>query len=75
MNYTQFNEEEHVYGMIYEDQEFYVGEENRFEELEQYCNYASNANLTGVCPVTKDLYELLVEFGKQYGFEDDDNEW
>lgn len=75
MNYTQFNEEENVYGMVYEDAEFYVDGENRFEELEQYCNYASNAGLTGTCPVTQDLYELLVEFGKQYGFEDDDNEW
>lgn len=75
MNTTQFNEEDYLYNMVYDKQKFMVNGVDRFEELEQYCNYASNSALTGVCPVTKDLYELLVEFGKQYGFEDDDNEW
>lgn len=75
LNYTQFNEENHVYGMIYDDQKFEVDGVDRFEELEQYANYASNSRLTGTCPVTKDLAELLQAFAKQYGFEDDDNEW
>lgn len=75
LNYTQFNEENHVYGMIYEDGKFEVNGVDRFEEFEQYANYASNSRLTGTCPVTKDLAELLQEFAKQYGFEDDDNEW
>lgn len=75
LNYTQFNEENHVYGLIYDDQKFEVNGVNRFEEFEQYANYASNSRLTGTCPVTKELGELLMEFGRQYGFEDDDNEW
>ena len=75
LNYTQFNEENHVYGMVYDDQKLEVNGVNRFEEFEQYANYASNSRLSGTCPVTKDLAELLQEFGKQYGFEDDDNEW
>lgn len=75
MGYTQFNEEENAYTMVYEDAELMVNGENRFEEFEQYCNYASNARPTGTCPVTKELYEILVEFGKQFGFEDDENEW
>ncbi len=75
MNYTQFNQEQTVYDMVYEDKEFMINGENRFEDLEQFCNYASNSRLTGVCSVTKDLYEMLVEVGKQFGFEDDDKEW
>ncbi len=75
LNYTQFNEEDVVYSMVYDDQELMVDGVNRFEELEQYANYASNSNIYGVCPVTQDLYEILVEFGYQFGFEDDENEW
>ncbi len=75
LNYTQFNEENYVYGIVYDAQKFMVDGVDRFEELEQYANYASNSRLTGTCPVTKDLAVLLQEFAKQYGFEDDDNEW
>ncbi|MBQ3559014.1 MAG: redoxin domain-containing protein [Agathobacter sp.] len=75
LNYTQFNEENHVYGMIYDEQKFMVNGIDRFKEFEQYANYASNAQINGICPVTKELAELLQAFAKKYGFEDDDNEW
>ena len=74
-SYTQFNEEQTVYEMIYADGTFMVGDKDRFEDLEQYANYASNARPIGLCPVTKDLKGLLEEFAKQYGFEDSDKEW
>ena len=75
LNYTQFNEENHVYGMIYEDQKFEVDGVDRFEEFELYANFASNSRLSGTCPVTKELGELLQAFAQKYGFEDDANEW
>jgi len=75
LNYTQFNEENHVYGLIYEDGKFEVDGVDRFEEFEQYANFASNSRLTGVCPVTKELGDLLKAFADKYGFEDDENEW
>ena len=75
LNYTQFNEEGTVYELVYDDGKFMVDGVDRFKDLEQYANYASNASLTGVCTVTKELAELLQEFARQYGFEDDDNEW
>ena len=75
LNYTQFNEENHVYGMVYDEQKFMVDGVDRFEELEQYANYASNSQINGICPVTKDLAVLLQAFAEKYGFEDDDNEW
>lgn len=75
LNYTQFNEEGTVYELVYDDGKFMVDGEDRFKDLEQYANYASNSRLSGTCTVTKELAELLQEFAKQYGFEDDDNEW
>ncbi|MBQ2901266.1 MAG: redoxin domain-containing protein [Agathobacter sp.] len=75
LNYTQFNEENHVYGLIQEDGKFEVDGVDRYEELEQYANYASNASISGVCTVTKELAELLQAFAEKYGFEDDENEW
>ena len=75
LNYTQFNEEGTVYELVYDDGKFMVNGEDRFEDLQQYANYASNSRLTGTCTVTKELAELLVEFAKQYGFEDNDTEW
>ena len=75
LNYTQFNEEETVYEIVYDDAKLEIDGVNRFEDLEQYANYASNAQINGICPVTKELAELLQAFAKKYGFEDDDNEW
>ena len=75
LTYTQFNEEGTVYELVYDDQKFMVDGVDRFKDLEQYANYASNSKMNGYTPVTKDLAVLLVEFAKQYGFEDDDNEW
>lgn len=75
LNYTQFNEEGTVYELVYDDQELLVDGENRFEEFEQYANYASNSRLTGACPVTKDLAVYLQALAEQFGFEDDENEW
>lgn len=75
LNYTQFNEEQHVYELVYEDGKFEVDGVDRFEEFEQYANFASNSRLTGTCPVTKELGELLKAFAAKYGFEDDENEW
>ncbi|MBQ8518624.1 MAG: redoxin domain-containing protein [Agathobacter sp.] len=75
LNYTQFNEEGTVYELVYDDGKFEVDGVDRFADLEQYANYASNSQLTGSCPVTKELGELLMAFAEKYGFEDDENEW
>ena len=53
LGYTQFSEDNSVYLMLYDEAKLMVGDENRFKDLEQYCNYASNATLNGYCPVTK----------------------
>ena len=71
MNYSQFNEEQAVYFLVYDDGELIVNEKDCYNDFIQYCNYASNATISGVCPVTKTLAEYLKEIAKLYGFEDD----
>ena len=75
MGYTQFSEESTVWEMAYNGKVVLDGK-NYAEELEQYCNYASNSNLINICTVNKELYELLQVVDKVMGFDDaDDQEW
>lgn len=74
MSVTQFNEENSVYLMVYEDG-LTVDGVDYYEALEQNANYASNAALTGVCTVTEELADLLKMVADVYGFDEDENEW
>ena len=74
MNYTQFNEEKTVWEMIY-DGEITVNGHNYYEELVDYCNYASNSSLNGVCTVNAELAELLKVVASVAGFDGGENEW
>lgn len=74
MNYTQFNEEMTVFDMISEG-DVEVDGVNLYDELVEFCSYASNSNLSGVCTVTYDLAEGLKKLASVEGFEDNDNEW
>ena len=74
--YSQFNEEQSVYLLLYENASLMIDGENRFPDFEQYCNYASNASLNGYCTVTKELAELLKGVAQVAGFDkEDENEW
>lgn len=75
MGYTQFDEETTIWEMAYNG-DIVVDGENYQEKIEQYCNYASNANLNGICTVNKELMELLQIVDKACGFDEaDDKEW
>ena len=75
MDYTEFNEEETIWDMTY-DGKIKVDGKDYTEQLTRYANYASNANLVGICPVTQELYEILLAVDKACGFdEEDDKEW
>ena len=75
MGYTQFSEESTVWEMAY-DGGITVDGKDYLEELEIYCNYASNSNLNGICTVNQELYELLQIVDKAVGFDEaDDKEW
>ena len=75
MGYTDFSEESTVWEMVYDGKIQLNGQDYR-EQLEQYCNYASNSNLINICTVNQELYELLQVVDKVMGFDDaDDMEW
>lgn len=75
MGYTTFSEESTVWEMAYNGKIVLDGK-NYQEELEKYCNYASNSNLINICTVNKELYELLKVVDQVMGFDAaDENEW
>ena len=75
MGYTQFNEERAIWEMI-SGGEIVLDGHDYYDELLDYCNYASNSNLYGVCTVNLELAELLKIVDQVAGFDDEDNnEW
>lgn len=75
MGYTEFSEESYIWEMAYNGQLVLDGV-NYQEPIEQYCNYASNAQLNGICTVNQELYELLQVVDKVMGFDEaDTQEW
>lgn len=49
---------------------------NYYEELVQYCNYASNASIYGYCSINQELKELLEIVAQAIGLETDNpNQW
>lgn len=75
MDYTDFSEEETIWDMAYNG-EVKVGDKDYSEILTRYANYASNANLLGICSVNKELSEILQAVDAACGFDDaDDKEW
>ena len=74
MSYTQFNEEKSVWDLVY-DGVITVNGHNYYDELVEFCNYASNSSYIGYCTVTKELGDLLQIVADVAGFEDNDNEW
>lgn len=74
MNYTLFNEEKTVWEMA-DGGEIVVDGHDYYEELVNYCSYASNSALTGVCTVNKELAELLKIVADVAGFDEGEDEW
>lgn len=74
LGYSQFDEEQSVFENIL-DNDYTVDGVKIYDEIVNYCNYASNSKLSGVCSVNKELAEVLKKFVDVAGFEDDENEW
>lgn len=58
MNYTLFSKENSVWGYVL-DGEVVIDGKNYYEELVEYCNYAENSDISGLCPVNEELMALL----------------
>ena len=74
MSYTDFNEEKTIFDLAY-DGTITVDGHNYYEEIVDYCSYASNSSLNGICTVNEELAELLKIVADVAGFTDDENEW
>lgn len=81
MNYTQFSEEENIQQIVTEGNADKDGVSlyNKVEEgglgMVKYFSYASNSTINGICPVNKELAEMLKQVAEVAGFSDDENEW
>lgn len=75
MGYTRFSDESAVYYMASD-----LISENRitteeYNKIIEYCNYASNSSVFGVCSVTPELKGLLDKIVYYYGNPDNENDW
>ncbi len=74
MGYTQFSEDKTIWEFA-SGGEITLDGHDYHEELEKFCNYASNAK-GGVCTVNQELYDLLQIVDRVLGFDDEDTkEW
>ena len=74
MKGTQFSNDP-IYSHAYNGQ-IEVNGVNYYEELVEYCNYASNSAIYGLCSVNAELKELLEIVAQAIGLETDNpNQW
>ncbi len=74
MGITLFNEEESVFTLA-QNGDITEGGHNYYDEIVEYCSFASNSSLNGVCTVNEELASLLKKVAEIAGFEEDENEW
>ncbi len=81
MNYTQFNEEESVYDIVYNGDadkdgvSLYDAKADGGKGMVKYFSYASNSAVSGYCTVNKELAEMLKQVAEIAGFDGGDDEW
>ncbi len=74
MQANLFSEDESVWTWV-NNGEIVVDGKDYYDELVDYCSWASNSSMTGYCTVNEELAELLKIVVSVVGFEDNDNEW
>ena len=75
MGYTLFNEEKTLWELAYYG-DLSIGNHNYYDDLVDFCSYASNSALYGICTVNQELADLLKVADDVAGFDDsDDHEW
>ena len=76
MGPTMFNEETSIHDLTVDGDITLDDGRSIYEEIVDYCSYASNSSLGGVCSVNKELAELLQIVSDKAGFDSEDsNEW
>lgn len=73
---SQFNETSTAYELVYNRGKLMIDGVDYIEQFTDYASYASNATISGYCPVTKDLAIYLQALAAVEGFDSSDpNEW
>ena len=75
MGYSRFAEDNTAYFMAieaFEDGRISAAE---YDAIINYCNYASNAMMSGICSVNEELMSLLKKLADIYGSSGNENEW
>ena len=75
MGYTRFMEDNTVYYMAVELYNNGKLTEAEYNKIIEYCNYASNSTINGVCPVTEELLTAVSKIVDFYGNPDEPNDW
>lgn len=75
MGYTRFMEDNTVYYMAVELYNNGKLTEAEYNKIIEYCNYASNSTINGVCPVTEELLIAVSKIVDFYGNSDEPNDW
>lgn len=75
MGYTRFMEDNTVYYMAVELYNNGKLTEAEYNKIIEYCNYASNSTINGVCPVTEELLIAVSKIVDFYGNPDEPNDW
>ena len=75
MGYTRFSDETTVYYMAVELYESGRITAEEYSKLIEYCNYASNASVYGVSPVTPELKTVLDKIVYYFGDQTNENDW
>ena len=70
MGYTRFTNETNIYYLIGDLLASKNISEEEYNRLIDYCSYASNASLNGLCSVTRELATLLEKVAKMSKYDD-----
>ncbi|MBO5657136.1 MAG: TlpA family protein disulfide reductase [Agathobacter sp.] len=76
LGYTQFMEDNSIYLEIYDEGKLMIDGQDWLVRFTDYCSFASNATINGLCTVNEELLYFLQGIDAIYGFdEEDDKEW
>ncbi len=76
MGVTPFSESDSVYSIVYNSAYTGGALANDYDAIVKYCNYASNAAISGLCTVDAQLAEYLKKVADEAGYEENnDKQW
>ena len=75
MGYSRFDDTTSVYYIAVDLYESKLITAAQYDKIIEYCNYASNSNLNGICSVNKELADVLKLIAQKVGNSGQTEEW